>query len=94
MGTGEGLATDLSTRMVERFRTLPMWGAPVLVGGTVSDLLSAAVCATIVALTGLVVGWRPTHGILSVLGAFGVVLLFSYRPYMADCMPRACRQST
>jgi ABC-2 type transport system permease protein len=86
MGTGVGLATDLSTGMVERFRTLPMWRASVLVGRTVSDLLSAAVCATIVALTGLVVGWRPTHGILSVLGAFGVALLFSY----ALTWPTAC----
>jgi ABC transporter DrrB family efflux protein len=86
MGTGVGLATDLSTGMVERFRTLPMWRASVLVGRTVSDLLSAAVCSTMVALTGLVVGWRPTHGILSVLGAFGVALLFSY----ALTWPTAC----
>lgn len=78
MGTGVGLATDLSTGMVERFRTLPMWRASVLVGRTVSDLLSASVCALIVFLTGLVVGWRPEHGVLSVLGGFGVALLFSY----------------
>jgi ABC-2 type transport system permease protein len=86
MGTGVGIATDLATGMVERFRTLPMWRASVLVGRTVADLLSAAVCATIVALTGLVVGWRPTHGVLSVLGAFGVALLFSY----ALTWPTAC----
>jgi ABC transporter DrrB family efflux protein len=86
MGTGVGLATDLATGMVERFRTLPMWRASVLVGRTISDLLSAAVCATIVALTGLVVGWRPEHGILSVLAGFGVALLFSY----ALTWPTAC----
>jgi len=86
MGTGVGIATDLSTGMVERFRTLPMWRASVLVGRTISDLLSAAVCSLIVAMTGLVVGWRPTHGILSVLAAFGVALLFSY----ALTWPTAC----
>src|SRR5580692_9224594 len=48
MGTGIGLATDISTGMIERFRTLPMWRASVLVGRTVSDLLSAAVCSVIV----------------------------------------------
>jgi ABC transporter DrrB family efflux protein len=88
MGTGVGLATDLSTGMIERFRTLPMWRASVLVGRTISDLLSAAVCASIVAVTGLVVGWAPGSGtsIWSVLGGFGVALLFSY----ALTWPTAC----
>ncbi len=86
MGTGTGLATDLSTGMIERFRTLPMWRASVLVGRTISDLLSAAVCAAIVAFTGLVVGWRTGQGIWSVLGGFGVALLFSY----ALTWPTAC----
>lgn len=88
MGTGVGMATDLSTGMVERFRTLPMWRASVLVGRTISDLLSALVCATIVVLTGLVVGWHPQHGhgLLGVLAGVGVALLFSY----ALTWPTAC----
>jgi ABC-2 type transport system permease protein len=86
MGTGIGLATDISTGMIERFRTLPMWRASVLVGRTVSDLLSAAVCSVIVALVGLVVGWRPETGMLSVLAGFGVALLFTY----ALTWPTAC----
>ncbi len=78
MGTGVGLATDLTNGMVERFRTLPMWRASVLVRRTVSDLLSAAVCSAVVAVVGLLVGWRPEHSVLPVLGGFGVALLFSY----------------
>lgn len=78
MGTGVGLAQDLSNGMVERFRTLPMWRASVLVGRTVADLLSAAVCSAVVAVVGLAVGWRPGHPLLSVLAGFGVALLFSY----------------
>jgi ABC-2 type transport system permease protein len=78
VGTAIGLSTDLNTGMIERFRTMPMWRASVLVGRTLSDVLSAAVCAAIVAFTGLAIGWRPTHGILSVLAGFGVALLFSY----------------
>jgi ABC-2 type transport system permease protein len=86
MGTGVGLATDLSTGMVERFRTLPMWRSSVLVGRTVSDLLSAALCSVIVALTGLAVGWRTDNSMWSVLAGFGVALLFSY----ALTWPTAC----
>ncbi len=86
MGTGVGLATDLSTGMVERFRTLPMWRSSVLVGRTVSDLLSAALCSVIVALTGLVVGWRADNTMWSILAGFGVALFFSY----ALTWPTAC----
>src|SRR5580698_1502708 len=32
MGTAVGLSTDLNTGVIDRFRTLPMWGAAVLVG--------------------------------------------------------------
>jgi ABC transporter DrrB family efflux protein len=77
-GTAVGLSTDLSTGMLERFRVLPMWRPAVLVGRTISDLLSGALCVTIVALTGLAVGWRPTTGFLSVLAGFGVALVFAY----------------
>ena len=53
-------------------------GAPaVLVGRSVADLLSAALCVTIVALTGLAIGWRPATA-ASILAGFGVALLFGY----------------
>jgi ABC-2 type transport system permease protein len=78
MGTSVGLSTDLNTGAINRFRTLPMWAAAVLVGRTMADLLSAVVCVVMVALAGLVVGWRPEAGALSMLGGFGIALLFSY----------------
>ena len=78
MGTGVGLCNDLTTGVIDRFRTLPMWRAAVLVGRSVSDLLSAALCTSVVAVTGLAIGWRPHASALSVVGAFGVALLFSY----------------
>jgi ABC transporter DrrB family efflux protein len=78
MGTAVGLSTDLSTGVIDRFRTLPMWRASVLVGRTLSDLLTATLCVTIVALTGLVVGWRPADGLASMFAGFAVVLFFAY----------------
>ena len=54
-----GLSTDLSTGVIDRFRTLPMWRAAVLVGRSISDILAASLCVAIVALTGLAIGWRP-----------------------------------
>ena len=78
MGTAVGLSTDLTTGVIDRFRTLPMWRPAVLVGRSLADLLTATLCATIVALTGLVVGWRPGGGVLDTMGGFAVFLLFAY----------------
>jgi ABC transporter DrrB family efflux protein len=78
MGTAVGLSNDLNGGIIERFRTLPMWRPAILVGRSITDLLSAVLCAAFVALTGLLVGWRPETSILSTLGGFGVFLLFSY----------------
>jgi ABC-2 type transport system permease protein len=78
MGTAVGLSTDLGTGVIERLRTLPMWRPAVLVGRSLADLMTAALCSAIVAATGLVIGWRPERGITLALAAFAIVLLFSY----------------
>jgi ABC-2 type transport system permease protein len=78
IGTAVGLSTDLSTGVIDRFRTLPQWRAAVLVGRSVADLLTAAICTVIVLATGLIVGWRPDGSVLETAGAIGVVLLFAY----------------
>jgi ABC transporter DrrB family efflux protein len=78
MGTAVGLSTDLSTGVIERFRTLPMWRPAVLVGRSLADLLTATLCTTIVAVTGLAVGWRPGGGVLDTIGGFAVFLFFAY----------------
>jgi ABC-2 type transport system permease protein len=78
MGTAVGLSTDLGSGVIDRFRTLSMWRPAVLVGRSLADLLTAAICAAFVAATGLLIGWRPDAGIASVIAGFGIFLLFSY----------------
>jgi ABC-2 type transport system permease protein len=78
IGTAVGLSTDLHEGVIDRFRTLPMWRAAILVGRSISDVLSATVCVIIVALTGLAVGWRPDASVPSVIGGFAIALFFSY----------------
>ena len=78
MGTAVGLSNDLNSGVIDRFRTLPMWRPAVLVGRSLADLLTATLCAAIVAITGLAIGWRPHDGIASTIGGFAVFLLFSY----------------
>jgi ABC-2 type transport system permease protein len=78
IGTAVGLSTDLRCGVIDRFRTLPIWKPSVLVGRSVTDLLSAGLCAAIVIATGLVVGWRPDASFGSALAGVGIFLLFSY----------------
>ncbi|PZS29414.1 MAG: ABC transporter [Pseudonocardiales bacterium] len=77
-GTAVGLSTDLDTGVIDRFRTLPMWPAAVLVGRSVADVMAAGLCVSIVALVGLVIGWRPDASVVSVFAGLGLALLFSY----------------
>jgi ABC transporter DrrB family efflux protein len=78
MGTAVGLSSDLSTGVMNRFRTLPMARSSILVGRTFSDVLASLLCATIVLLTGLVIGWRAGNGLVGVIAGVGVAVLFSY----------------
>jgi ABC-2 type transport system permease protein len=78
MGTAVGLVSDITTGAIDRFSTLPMWRSAVLVGRSLADLLQAALCVSIVALTGLAIGWRPDANAGSILAGFGIALLFTY----------------
>ena len=70
MGTAVGLSTDLHEGMIDRFRALPMWRPAVLVGRSMADLMTSFLCALIVGLTGLAVGWRPGANYISIVGGF------------------------
>lgn len=87
MGTAVGLSTDLHEGVMDRFRTMPMWRSAILVGRSMADLLTAVLCALIVALTGLAVGWRPDANVASVIGGFALMLLFAYAvSWISACM--------
>ena len=87
MGTAVGLSTDLNEGMIDRFRALPMWRSAVLVGRSLADFLTSCLCALIVGLTGLVVGWRADASIPSIIAGFLLVLLFAYSlTWIAACV--------
>ena len=87
MGTAVGLSTDLHEGMIDRFRALPMWRSAVLVGRSMADLLTSCLCALIVGLTGLAVGWRPGSNYVSIVGGFLLVLFFAYAlTWIAACV--------
>ncbi|HVW18105.1 MAG TPA: ABC transporter permease [Solirubrobacteraceae bacterium] len=78
MGTAVGLSDDLHSGVIDRFRALPIWRPAILIARSLTDLLTAALCAGFVVATGLVVGWRAHGDVGDVIAAFAVVLLFAY----------------
>jgi ABC-2 type transport system permease protein len=76
--TGVGLADDMTKGIIDRFRSLPMARAAVLVGRTTSDIAFNTASIFVMSVTGLIVGWRIRTNPLSAIGGFLLLLLFAY----------------
>lgn len=74
--TGAGLADDMQKGIMNRFRSLPMSRAAVLIGRTASDVIYNVLSLLIMALTGLLIGWRLHEGLWD--GALGFTLLLAF----------------
>ncbi|MFK8910327.1 ABC transporter permease [Streptomyces sp. YS-3] len=77
-GAGAGIADDMHKGLIDRFRSLPMARGAVLTGRTLADLVQTALTVVVLAVVGLLVGWRVHHGVPKALGAFGLLLLLGY----------------
>jgi ABC transporter DrrB family efflux protein len=76
--TGAGLAEDVQKGVMDRFRSLPMSRSAVLVGRTASDVIINVITLVVMALTGLVVGWRIRDGVPRAILGFLIILAFAY----------------
>ena len=77
-GTAVALVSDMSTGLIDRFRSLPMSRAAVLAGRSLADLLTQIIGVAVTAGVGLAIGWRVHTGAGDVLAAIGLSLLFGY----------------
>lgn len=73
-----GLAHDLQDGAIDRLRTLPIARVSLLLARTTSDLTACLLSVTVSTACGLVLGWRPHTGPLSVAGAYLLVVLFAF----------------
>ena len=73
-----GLNTDLDKGLVDRFKSLPISRASILVGRSVSSLLHSSIGITVMALTGLAIGWRVHNGVVDTVLGFALLLLFGF----------------
>ena len=76
--TGSGMAQDLKTGIIDRFRSLPMASSAVLVGRTTADVVNNVLTVVIMSITGLLVGWRINTSFGEALLAYVLLLFFAY----------------
>jgi ABC transporter DrrB family efflux protein len=77
-GTAVAVVSDMSTGLIDRFRSLPMSRAAVLTARTIADLITNAIGVVVVAIVGLAIGWRITTNAGDAIAAFALALLFGY----------------
>ena len=78
IATAVGLATDLKSGLLERFRSLPMARSAVLVGRTSADLFRNVFVVALMAVVGFAVGFRIHTNAVAFMGGMILVLLFGY----------------
>jgi ABC-2 type transport system permease protein len=77
-GTAVGLCADMTTGLIDRFRSLPISRAAVLAGRTISDLITQVLGIGVLVATGLVIGWRAEDGMSHALLAICLSALFAF----------------
>lgn len=75
--TAIGLAQDLESGAIDRFRSLPMRRSAVLIGRTLADASRTLITSVVVVIVGFVLGFRPTGGVLASIAAVLIGVLFA-----------------
>jgi ABC transporter DrrB family efflux protein len=73
-----GLTNDLQKGIVDRFKSLPIPRSSVLVGRSISSLIHSSIGIAVMAVTGLLIGWRIRNGVVAGVLAFLLLLLFGF----------------
>jgi ABC transporter DrrB family efflux protein len=76
--TMTAVAQDVQRGVTDRFRSLPMSRAAVLLGRVTADMLASVVGVAVLLLAGLAVGWRVHDGLGPALAAVGLLLLLRF----------------
>jgi ABC transporter DrrB family efflux protein len=71
-----GIVNDMQKGVMDRFRSLPMSRAAVLIGHTGASMIESVLGLVVMTAAGLAVGWRANLGLGDTLGAYGILLLF------------------
>lgn len=72
------ITTDATTTITDRFRSLPITSASVLVGRASADMTASVLGLMVTMAAGLALGWRPGGGVGALAAAFALLLWFRF----------------
>jgi ABC-2 type transport system permease protein/oleandomycin transport system permease protein len=78
IATAIGLATDMKSGLLERFRSLPMARSAVLAGRTMADLTRNVFVVLLMVAVGFAVGFRVHTGFWGLVAGLLLLLFFGY----------------
>lgn len=73
-----GLCNDLNKGIIDRFRTLPIQRASILIARSASSLIHSSIGVVVMSLTGLIVGWRIRSGFIDAVLGYLILLGFGF----------------
>lgn len=76
--TGFSLNTDITKGVFDRFRSLPVWRPSTLVGALLGDAVRYTIASAMTIVLGLILGFRPGGGVVGVIFAIALVLVFAF----------------
>ncbi|MFI6500585.1 ABC transporter permease [Nonomuraea typhae] len=77
-GTAISVATDMTDGIVARFKTMAIARVSVLTGHVIGSLIQTMIAIVAVIAAALLVGFRPTAGVVEWLGVFGVLAMVGF----------------
>jgi ABC transporter DrrB family efflux protein len=76
--TALGLAEDLKKGLIDRFRSLPMWGPAVVSGRILADVGTNVLQLVVMFAVGILVGFRFSTSVPEVVAGIALLLLIGY----------------
>ncbi|HEV3478515.1 MAG TPA: ABC transporter permease [Gaiellaceae bacterium] len=76
--TALGLAEDLKKGLIDRFRSLPMWGAAVVAGRILADVATNVIQLVIMFAVGIAAGFRFNASFWEIVAGLALLLLIGY----------------
>jgi ABC-2 type transport system permease protein len=75
--TGVGLNTDIGKGLFDRFRSVPIWQPAPIFGALLGDVFRYSLAATMVITLGVIMGFRPAAGVVGVVLAVALIIVFA-----------------
>lgn len=73
-----GLNNDMTKGIIDRFRSLPLQSWSVLVARSISSILHSSIGVLVMAITGLIIGWRLRGSLIESVTGFAILVLFGF----------------